>query len=99
MSTRCCAPCAITSRSCGSAADRCTDAGGWLSTACPSTLWSRYRLGQRRLNDLVFADVRMNDIEPLARVAVVEAMTATFFQYIDWISDETVAVYEDERER
>jgi hypothetical protein len=51
-----------------------------------------YRLGQRRLNDLVFAEVRSTDIEPLARVAVVEAMTATFFEYIDWISQQVVAV-------
>ena len=35
--------------------------------------------------------MRSTDIEPLARVAVVEAMTATFFQYIDWISQQVVA--------
>jgi hypothetical protein len=58
-----------------------------------------YRLGQRRLNDLVFAQVRSSDIEPQARLAVIENITVTLFEYIDWISQQVVAVYEDERER
>jgi DNA-binding PucR family transcriptional regulator len=58
-----------------------------------------YRLGQRRMNELVFGELRAADMAPEARFAVVEAITATLFEYIDWISQQVVAVYEDERER
>jgi GGDEF-like domain/PucR C-terminal helix-turn-helix domain len=58
-----------------------------------------YRVGQRRFNDLVFAEVQATDIDPLVRVAVLETMTATMFAYIDLISQQVVEVYEGERER
>ena len=58
-----------------------------------------YRLGQRRMNELVFGELRAADISPEARFAALEAITATFFEYIDWISQQVVIVYEDERER
>jgi DNA-binding NarL/FixJ family response regulator len=58
-----------------------------------------YRLGQRRMNELVFGEIRDTDIDPAARVGVLESITATFFEYIDWISQQVVAVYEEERER
>jgi DNA-binding PucR family transcriptional regulator len=58
-----------------------------------------YRLGQRSLNDLVFQAVREADISPATRVAALEAITTTLFDYIDWISQQVVAVYEEERER
>jgi DNA-binding PucR family transcriptional regulator len=58
-----------------------------------------YRLGQRRMNELVFREVRETNMEPATRVAVLEAITATLYEYIDWISQQVVAVYEDERER
>jgi hypothetical protein len=58
-----------------------------------------YRLGQRRMNALVFREVRELDIEPSARFAVLDAISATLFDYIDWISQQVVVVYEDERER
>jgi hypothetical protein len=57
-----------------------------------------YRLGQRRMNELVFREVRAIDDAPV-RFAVLEAITATLFEYIDWISQQVVAVYEEERER
>jgi hypothetical protein len=38
-----------------------------------------YRLGQSRLSELVFDTVRMTDIPPTARVAVLERFTATLF--------------------
>ena len=44
-----------------------------------------YRLGQRRMNELVFGEVRAIDIAPATRLAVLEAITAIFFEYIDWI--------------
>ena len=58
-----------------------------------------YRLGQRRVNELVFAELRAIDIPESMRVAVIEAITGTMFSYIDWMSQQVVGVYEDERER
>jgi DNA-binding PucR family transcriptional regulator len=58
-----------------------------------------YRLGQRQMNELVFAELRAMDIPEPTRVAVIEAITATMFEYIDWMSQQVVGVYEDERDR
>jgi hypothetical protein len=58
-----------------------------------------YRLGQRRVNELVFAELRTIDVPEPMRVGVIEAITGTLFEYIDWMSQQVVAVYEDERER
>jgi hypothetical protein len=58
-----------------------------------------YRLGQRQVNEIVFAEVRAIDIPESLRYTVIEAITRTLFEYIDWISQQVVAVYEDERER
>jgi DNA-binding PucR family transcriptional regulator len=58
-----------------------------------------YRLGQRWMNEAVFAELRAIDIPEPIRVEVIEAITATMFGYIDWMSQQVVAVYEGERER
>jgi DNA-binding PucR family transcriptional regulator len=58
-----------------------------------------YRLGQRRVNELVFAELRAIDIPEPMRVGVIEAMTGTLFEYIDWMSQQVVAIYEEERDR
>ncbi len=58
-----------------------------------------YRLGQRQMNELVFTEVRVLDISEQMRYAVIETITATLFEYIDWVSQQVVAAYEDERER
>ncbi|WP_051024211.1 MULTISPECIES: PucR family transcriptional regulator [Nocardia] len=58
-----------------------------------------YRLGQRRLTELVFAELHAIDMEPTTRIAVIEEITDVLFAYIDWISQQVVAVYEEERER
>ncbi len=58
-----------------------------------------YRVGQRRMNELVFAEVQATDMEPMVRLAVLEKMSATMFAYIDWMSQQVVEVYEEERER
>jgi PucR C-terminal helix-turn-helix domain/GGDEF-like domain len=58
-----------------------------------------YRLGQRTVNELIFAELRAIDMPEPARVTVIEAITGTLFEYIDWMSQQVVAVYEDERER
>jgi sugar diacid utilization regulator len=58
-----------------------------------------YRLGQRQMNEIVFAEVREIDIPESVRYTVIETITRILFEYIDWISQQVVAVYEDERER
>ena len=58
-----------------------------------------YRVGQRRLHELVFAEVQMTDMDPSLGMAVLDRMSATMFAYIDWISQHVVEVYEEERER
>jgi DNA-binding PucR family transcriptional regulator len=58
-----------------------------------------YRLGQHGMNELVFAEVRAIDVSEAARYTVLQAMTATLFEYIDWITQQVIVVYEDERER
>src|ERR1700742_3357463 len=58
-----------------------------------------YRLGQRQINEVVFAELRVMDIPEAIRVEVIEAITGTLFEYIDWMSQQVVGVYEDERER
>ena len=58
-----------------------------------------YRLGQRQINEVVFAELRVIDIPEAMRVEVIESITGTLFEYIDWMSQQVVAVYEDERER
>ncbi len=51
------------------------------------------------MNELIFAELRATEIPELMRVEVVEAMSVAIFEYIDWISQQVVVVYEDERER
>jgi hypothetical protein len=58
-----------------------------------------YRLGQRRMNEVIFAELRAIDIPEGTRVAVIEAITGTMFEYIDWMSQQVVVIYEEERER
>ena len=58
-----------------------------------------YRVGQRRMNELVFAEVQATDMEPTVRLAVLEKTSAIMFAYIDWMSQQVVEVYEEERER
>lgn len=58
-----------------------------------------YRLGQRRMNELIFAELHEIEIPEPMRVPVIEAMSAAMFEYIDWMSQQVVVVYEDERER
>src|ERR1700733_1335249 len=51
-----------------------------------------YRLGQRQMNQLVFQEVRETAIDPETRVEVLESITSTLYAYIDWISQQVVAV-------
>ena len=58
-----------------------------------------YRLGQRRFTHLVFGELQRIDVAPHARVTIVETITETLFAYVDWMSQQVVEVYEEERER
>ena len=56
-----------------------------------------YRIGQRHITELVFAELRALDVEPTTRVAVIEVITTVVFEYVDRVSQQVVAEYEDER--
>ncbi|WP_328290037.1 PucR family transcriptional regulator [Nocardia aurantiaca] len=68
--------------------------------AVPATALIRaYRLGQRRMTELVFAELRALTIPAAERITVVERITAMLFEYIDRITEQVVAIYAEERER
>jgi DNA-binding PucR family transcriptional regulator len=58
-----------------------------------------YRLGQRSFTHLAFGELQRVDVSPDARVTIVERITETLFAYVDWMSQQVVEVYEEERER
>jgi len=58
-----------------------------------------YRLGQRSFTHLALSELQRIDVSPHARVTIVERMTETLFAYVDWMSQQVVEVYEEERER
>jgi hypothetical protein len=64
-----------------------------------SALVRAYRLGQQNLLELVFAECERMDVAPAARAAAYEKVVEVTFDYIDWISQRVITVYEDERER
>ncbi|MEO8813821.1 MAG: helix-turn-helix domain-containing protein [Mycobacterium sp.] len=58
-----------------------------------------YRLGQQALLNIVFDEIGAAGLGPQRSLDVFKQMTATTFKYIDWISQEVVAVYQSERDR
>jgi DNA-binding PucR family transcriptional regulator len=58
-----------------------------------------YRLGQRKFTHLVFGELQRIDDAPHPRVAIVETITETLFAYVDWMSQQVIEAYEEERER
>jgi hypothetical protein len=64
-----------------------------------SVLVRIYRLGQRSFTRLALGELQRIDVSPNARVAIVERITETLFAYVDWMSQQVVEVYEEERER
>jgi hypothetical protein len=58
-----------------------------------------YRLGQRSFTHLAFGELQRIDVSPDTRVTIVERITETLFAYVDWMSQQVVEVYEEERER
>ncbi|TQK70393.1 CdaR family transcriptional regulator [Nocardioides sp. SLBN-35] len=64
-----------------------------------SALVRAYRLGQQNLLELVFAECQRMDAPAPARAAAYEKVVEVTFDYIDWISQRVITVYEEERER
>ena len=58
-----------------------------------------HRLGQRRMTELVFAELQAIDMSEQLRFTVLKEITATLFSYIDWVSEQVVTAYEEEREQ
>ncbi|MFE3262257.1 PucR family transcriptional regulator [Nocardia sp. NPDC059229] len=58
-----------------------------------------YRVGHRRMTELVFDELRASAVAPADGVTVAEAITTATFEYVDWITMQVVAVYETEREQ
>ncbi len=58
-----------------------------------------YWVGQRRMSELVFAEVRAADIAAQQRLDVLETITTTLLDYIDAITLQVVAAYQGEREQ
>jgi DNA-binding PucR family transcriptional regulator len=57
-----------------------------------------YRLGQRRFTRLVLSELQNIEIASQARMTVVDKITETLFAYVDWMSQQIIEVYEEERE-
>ena len=58
-----------------------------------------YRLGQRSFTHLAFGELQRIDVPLDARATIVERITETLFAYVDWMSQQVIEVYEEERER
>lgn len=58
-----------------------------------------YRLGHQLVLGVVLDEVRDSEVDPRLSLDVYELVSATSFDYIDWISRRVVATYQDERER
>jgi DNA-binding PucR family transcriptional regulator len=58
-----------------------------------------YRLGQRSFTHLALGELQRIDVSSQVRVTIVERITETLFAYVDWMSQQVVEVYEEERER
>jgi DNA-binding PucR family transcriptional regulator len=58
-----------------------------------------YRLGQRSFTRLALGELQQIDVPSHVRVTIMERITETLFAYVDWMSQQVVEVYEEERER
>ena len=63
----------------------------------PHTMMRAYRLGQRRLTELVCAELHACGLKPTTRVAMIEAITRTLLKYVDSVELQALAVYQRER--
>lgn len=58
-----------------------------------------YRIGQRRLTEMVFAELHTMAIPLTERIGVVERVTTMLFEYIDHITEQVLDSYSEEREQ
>jgi hypothetical protein len=58
-----------------------------------------YRLGHGMVLDMVVGEIGNAGFDPRVGLAVLERITPVSFRYIDWISQQVVSVYEEERDR
>jgi GGDEF-like domain len=63
----------------------------------PHAMMRAYRLGQRRLTELVFAELHACGLEPTTKVAVIEAITRALLKYVDSVELQALSVYRRER--
>ncbi|KGN32379.1 hypothetical protein N802_18615 [Knoellia sinensis KCTC 19936] len=64
-----------------------------------SALVRAYRLAQQHLLELVFDECQAIEAEPDVRADAYQHIIVALFDYIDWISQGVINVYESERER
>ena len=64
-----------------------------------SALVRAYRLGQQNLLQAAYAESQSRGDTPLVQSLGYEAIVTLTFDYIDWISQQVVTIYEEERER
>lgn len=57
-----------------------------------------HRLGQRRLGELVVAELQAAGLAPEAQVAVIETLARTLSKYVDVLSQQALSAYQGEHE-
>lgn len=58
-----------------------------------------YRLSQQAFLNIALDEIRAVGLDPLRSLEVFAQLTTTTFKYVDWISQEVVAVYQAEHDR
>ncbi len=64
-----------------------------------NALTRAYRVGHALVLDVASEEINRAGFAPQTSLAIFERLTSVTFRYIDWISQQVVAVYEDERDR
>ncbi|OKH83638.1 PucR family transcriptional regulator [Mycobacterium sp. ST-F2] len=64
-----------------------------------NALTRAYRIGHAVALDAATEEINATGMAPELSLAILQRITSVTFRYIDWISQEVVAVYEDERDR
>ncbi|NMO02719.1 PucR family transcriptional regulator [Gordonia sp. TBRC 11910] len=65
----------------------------------PNALVRAYRLGQQELLRQVLAEIRARGMDPELALDTFETVNISASQYIDWVSEQVVGVYQTERDR
>ncbi|MGE2815262.1 PucR family transcriptional regulator [Mycobacterium heidelbergense] len=64
----------------------------------PHAMMRAHRLGQRRMTELVFAELQASGLEPAARVGVIQVITKALLKYVDSVELQALAAYQGERQ-